>query len=705
MEMNKEYKAHTVLKGIKQQTSIYRVNLALRLGLALITIHLLFDLITFKIFENIQQKIILVLMYPILLMHYALLNAYPDTSFFISMSMAGIINIILIFYTHVLCLENELIWSQLSIVITSLYESYLFSNITSIVAVSVKHTGIWIGAGLYYGKIPLNDPSGVVMSSLAMIFFYFLVMYCDYVKDLEMCKSKLEVDASNEKTFTIVEAISDSIIVLDSELRELFSNTSAKKIISGLSIDNYLSQSRYYRKNYHSDQDIPFISDVKSFYKSGLGNEVNFGVTIHESRMIEWKGKLQEWDEKKALILFGRDITEILILEKEATAGQYKSALLLTVSHELRTPINAILAVTETIKETPRLPESILSNLEIIFCSCACQLYLINDLLDYAQIISGSLKIVKTSFSLCNMLNDCMKIIEIQLKDKKVELKLLYEGIPEKIISDPNRLKQVVLNLLSNAKKFTFEGLICLEVEFTNGMLSIKCYDTGVGISLDKRAILFTQFCKIDSSASMNPQGVGLGLTISNMLVKELGGDRIIVESEVGKGSCFSFSIPVGEGSGLNVEIPEENIQVLIPSIHTKTIMRKINILIVDDSYFNIMAMTKILKNEGFCCFSAQNGYEAIEKIKQQAFACVLMDCDMPIIDGWETTRLIKFMFEKKEISFLPPIIASTAYNCGSVVKLCIDSGMNDVIIKPCAKEMLLDKIRHWVNQYGNCCH
>ena len=311
------------------------------------------------------------------------------------------------------------------------------------------------------------------------------------------------------------------------------------------------------------------------------------------------------------MVLYGRFVTHIIQLEKDSTENQYKSALLRTVSHELRTPINAVIVMTEMIRTSERISKETEDRLDIISGSCTYQLCLINDLLDYAQIIAGCLKISKIPFNITNILTECLNLIKIQLQGQEIIIRLTTLNLPETIISDPYRIKQILLNLLSNAKKFTIKGFISLEAEWTNKQLLIKCIDTGIGISPEKTNVLFTQFGRIDDTFSINPQGVGLGLAISNMLVKELGGDGIKVVSELGKGSCFSFSISLKEIQGSLLEIPEENIKIIIPSIFIKSLLNKIEVLIVDDTYFNVMALMQILKTEGINCSYSLNGEDA----------------------------------------------------------------------------------------------
>ena len=260
------------------------------------------------------------------------------------------------------------------------------------------------------------------------------------------------------------------------------------------------------------------------------------------------------------MILFGKNVTNLLKLQKECSESEYKSTLLRTVSHELRTPTNAILAMTQMIKSDSSISRDNIARLNVISASCTYQLCLINDLLDFAQIIAGCLKISKISFSIYQLLSECINLMEVQLQERNIRFELRIFEISENLITDPHRLKQIILNLLSNAKKFTLSGSIILEVSYSDSQLHIHCIDTGIGIPPDKLSVLFTQFGRINDSSSINPQGVGLGLLISNMLVKELGGDGIHIESEIGKGSCFSFSLNIEEVKNSEIDIAEENI-------------------------------------------------------------------------------------------------------------------------------------------------
>ena len=516
-----------------------------------------------------------------------------------------------------------------------------------------------------------------------------------------MCESKLEAQASHDKILSIVGAIPDIISVISLNLDVLFVNKGFGNSSKVKNIIEYLGESKYHRRyTTFTNQTNEILQDIKTAFALKLENEISFGITLSNNELVEWKGKLIVWDYSLSIMLFGRSVTNLLKLQKESSESEYKSALLHTVSHEMRTPTNAILAMTQMIKSSFGLSKENIERLDVISASCAYQLCLINDLLDFAQIIAGCLKITKVPFNIFQLLSECIGLIDIQIKERNVKFQLKILEISEKLISDPHRLKQVILNLLSNAKKFTLSGSIILEVDYSNSMLHIRCIDTGIGIPPDKLSVLFTQFGRINDSSSINPQGVGLGLLISNMLVKELGGDGIHIESEVGKGSCFSFSIKTEEARSSEMDIAQENVKIVIPSIFTKSLLNKIEILIVDDIYFNIMAYIQILKTEGINCGYALSGEEALTKIKEKQYACILMDCEMPMMDGWETTKRIKQMKINKEILYSPAIIACSAHNLEIIQQKCTDAGMNDIIIKPCAREFIIAKVKYWIENY-----
>jgi signal transduction histidine kinase/CheY-like chemotaxis protein len=701
MASQQNYKVHEILREIKHNSAIQRLNFANQIGVVLGIISGVSELLTHDILSHYGTKIALIFINLFHTLAPIVLRKNSGYAKMISIGLAELINIILISYAFVIHKDTEMIWIHLSALTIFFYESYLFSDVKWLLLFSLKQTGIWVISGYMFSRISLKDPSSLFTGISGTAIYYFSCCYFEYLKDIEMCKSKLEVLSTNEKIVSIVESIPDSILVITKEINSVFTNSNFRSLLGDKSILQYLTDSKYQRRYFgHNESKAAIIDDFKESFELELGTEISFGITEQNKELTEWKGKIINWEDTVSMILFGKNVSNLIKLEKESSENQYKSALLRTVSHELRTPINAILAMTEMIKSSQHMSLENIERLEIVSGSCSYQLCLINDLLDYAQIIAGCLKISYIPFNVKQLLTECLKLIEIQTYGSSLKLDLVVGEIPETIVSDPYRIKQIILNLLTNAKKFTQKGCILLEALYSNKTLTIKCTDTGIGIPPEKLSILFTQFGRIDNSSSINPHGVGLGLVISNMLVKELGGDKIYVSSELNKGSCFSFSISLDEMHGNLMDIAEENVRVVLPCIITKSLLDKTEILIVDDAYFNIIAISQILKTEGINCSYALNGEDALNKIRNTKFACVLMDCEMPILNGWETTTRIKELYEKNEIDSIPAIIASTAHSSETIKQRCFDCGMDDIMIKPCPRDIMINKIKYWVQKY-----
>ncbi|OMJ91819.1 hypothetical protein SteCoe_5608 [Stentor coeruleus] len=689
-----------ILETIRVHSAYKRLTIGMWSAIILSSIHLALEIAFNGVFTNFKGKfpMIFVLGYNYYFIGKICQQSKQVTMVFymIVTELAQIVSPCLAFTYYP---DSLIPCAQLSALLFVFYQSFMFTNTKILAFFSVKQIVIWGVFGYYYGMVTFSDPFIFIIGNSAVCIFYFMTNYCEYLKDVHLCKSKLKVQGMHKNILAIVEAISDSIIVLNQDNEVVFANTPAKDLLSNKAPEDFFKEFKYYRKYIQMNILQEKLFDrIKELFTGSLGEEMNFGIVFKDDELIEWRGKLIEWDNMLSIILCGRNVTHLVKMEKESVENQYKSALLRTVSHELRTPTTAVISITQIIESSNELSKENAERLDVIKNSCTYQLCLINDLLDYAQILSGCLKISKTFFNINQLLLDCLKIISIQLKERNISLELVSNELPETIYSDPYRIKQIILNLLSNARKFTMNGSIVLEAFYSCNTLRIKCIDTGIGISEEKIPLLFKQFGKVEDSFNLNPQGVGLGLVISNMLVKELGGEGIIVNSEVGKGSCFFFVLPIQNTSNSAIlDIAEENTKITIPSICTKTILSKNEILIVDDTYFNIIALVSILKTEGILCTYAFNGQDALNKVKEKHFSCILMDCEMPVLDGWETTTKIHELFENKEINFIPPIIACTAHTTEVIKAKCNQSGMDDIIMKPCPTEILLSKLKYWM--------
>jgi two-component system, sensor histidine kinase len=396
--------------------------------------------------------------------------------------------------------------------------------------------------------------------------------------------------------------------------------------------------------------------------------------------------------------------------------------LLRTVSHELRTPINSIISILSLLSDT--ITEDNKKKLNIAYCSCQHLISIVNDLLDLSQFKAGYLRIAKSTFPIRSLIKESVELIKHQAEMKSLDLQIIInDEIPQEVFTDCFRLKQILLNLLSNALKFTLKGFIKIKLEKYDKQIKLSCEDTGIGIPDSKLCCLFYKFSRVEESASeFNPQGIGLGLYISNLLALKLGGKPIQVVSVAGKGSCFSFFVDyvnASMSSGILDEIPEETCNIKIPnplkiknlnSVYRaykkkrsiRIVPESSYILIADDNCFNVMVFTELLKKENFIIKIVHNGQEAINEIVNNGntYDLLLIDCEMPVLNGWNAVETLRNMKSQGAITCLPSIVGTTSHCSDDIIQMCISSGMDDVILKPCTKQDLISKIRHWVRIY-----
>lgn len=689
-EIKEALRKYTYISGYK------RLELITFMSLVAGAIGILIEIAIHQLNENIEYKLIFIFANLLSFIQLRALKVFPDIVLPFSYLLGEFWNLVFIYLSFESRSKQGILWGQLATFILFYYQTYMLKSFKHCTFFSVKQTLLWLVPALYYSDKDFASILEIMSVSTLFFFMLFAITYFEYKKDTDICKARKMMQCMSDEMALILDTIPDFILVISENQGKVFSNASFNLLIKDLNIRQFFSQC-FYKANFEcSSQNSKLIDDIYGSLKLPEGAQVPFGTTENSNILIDWHGKIINFRNSKAVILSGRNVTKITTLEKKNAENEYRSALMSTVSHELRTPTNAILTIANLIKDSCELSEINKERIEILIGSCSYQLCLINDLLDYAQIVAGCLKILKMPINISQLVTECTKCIEVQLGNQ-VKLIKKMKWVPEILISDPNRLKQIILNLLSNARKFTKKGCINLKLSYSRPYLKIKCKDTGIGIAPEKLSKLFSQFGRLEESCTINPQGVGLGLAISNMLATKLGGKGINVSSKQGQGSCFSLIILAEEPEIILNDVADEDTQVTLPSMLVKTLCTKFQVLIVDDIYFNIMAYSHILRSEGLICDYALNGEEAIEKILETEYSCIIMDCEMPILDGWETTKMIHKMKNLGQIRVLPPIIGATAYTDEGIREKCLDSGMYDVIIKPCPKENLIDKIKYWI--------
>ncbi len=370
-----------------------------------------------------------------------------------------------------------------------------------------------------------------------------------------------------------------------------------------------------------------------------------------------------------------RQTAEIRRLMVEAKQSEEaKSRFLANMSHEIRTPLNGVLGMAELALEAKPDAE-MRSYLETIRSSARALLEIVDDVLDLSRIEKGRMRLEEAPFALRQLVDDMLPLIAAQAERKGLRVEVrMAEGLPRAVMGDAGRLRQVLMNLLSNAVKFTAHGWVRLEVAPEgDGRIRFSVTDTGIGIAPDKHREIFGAFVQADSSASRSYGGAGLGLTISQHLVRLMGGE-LQVESAPGRGSCFSFSIPLPETA-----LPFEGSEAVAEASSQP---RGLRILVAEDNEVNRRALESLLRRDGHFVRFASDGAEAVEAARTGGFDAILMDVQMPGMDGLEASRQIREL-ESALGRERVPIIGLTAHAFPEDARRCEAAGMDAWLPKP----------------------
>ncbi len=498
----------------------------------------------------------------------------------------------------------------------------------------------------------------------------------------------------------VFDSMTDGLIVINKDLVVTHSNRASdlitEKKLRGMTLAEVYSHSRPATAG-----DAPADIDYRnsSLYRALRGEtvlrfEVTMGNVDRKLISVDARAVVGEDGEIVAAFCTYQDITQRRATEDEwrnareaaLQASRLKSDFLATMSHEIRTPMNGVMGMATLLLATDMTNEQE-SYVKTIKGSADSLLSLINQVLDHSKIEAGKLELDKQDFDLSGVIEGVMSLFRYLARSKNIDLKIVSDpAVPPALHGDPNRLRQILLNLVGNALKFTERGyveVLIKPVDDTGHKLEFSVRDSGPGIPPDKQSHLFQKFSQVHDSKFVKAAGSGLGLMISRELVRVMGGE-MGVESAVGVGSRFWFTavFEVAKMASLCEWKPKGGREPLNGRI-----------LVAEDQVVNQLVIQKFLTSFGLECVIAEEGGAAVERAQSEHFDLIFMDCRMIPMDGYEATRRIR-AFNK-----IIPIVALTAEGVSGEKRLCLEAGMNEVVNKPVDIDQIYRLLQGYLNK------
>ncbi len=500
---------------------------------------------------------------------------------------------------------------------------------------------------------------------------------------------------------TITNALPILVAQMDKNERVQFANNSfcdwfglTPEKIRNVSFREILGPERY-------PANKPYIDRV-------LGGEIvtyerdSRGVTRHAILSITFVPEFDTSNKVTGFVVVATNVSNYKAIEAELknakvaadAASETKSAFLANMSHEIRTPLGAVIGFSELLVTDDLTPSEKLNYIEIIKRNGTLLSTIINDILDLSKVEAGKLEVEKVDVPLLDLVNEIITLLNLEATGKGIKLVVATEGIvPGTIKTDPTRLRQILFNITGNAIKFTEKGSVSLKIKLAkkdSSKLEFIIKDTGPGIRPDQASRLFSPFTQADVTTTRRFGGTGLGLVLSRKLAHALGGDVVLRESFPDAGSTFVVSISHGqseEALRATTDPSHDSSRVSAITPPPEQQLSHVKVLVVDDSIDNLSLVRTILTRGGATVETANNGREGVDKAMRGNFNIVLMDLQMPEMDGYQATK------ELRTRGYVKPIIAFTAHAMKEERKHCLENGFDDHLTKPVDRQLLISTV------------
>ena len=647
-----------------------------------------------QVFSFPDQQIVLFILFIAFMLRYSE-NLSPNIKRLHLFFVLEFINILYVIASETTYKSQQRLLLLESTTLTLLVQANIFESIYASFLIMVKHIVYWfVVNNLIAGE---HNYLPITIGMSAAVCTLWVVFEKSRKRDLsENYAAKETVKKKHNQIIEILRLFSDGLLIIDKDINIKYNN---EKILGILAANSENIHEKL--RSVQSYNNTNLLDEIKKMPWENNNDLVLLGMTISEKVQNEWNIKFVDWDDEVCCMIVVKDVTALLSLERIQSQNNSKTQLIRSISHELRTPINGIMVLHDEIVD--KIPEDVKEKFSMIKTCAELLNFQISDILDYSQLVSGNFIINK---SLCNLkvcLRYCCSLFKIQANHKGLRLKIIIDpSIPDQCFTDCFRVQKIVMNLLSNALKYTCKGTVELCAINTGTGIRISVRDTGIGIHEDRLVQIFLMLSNnLESGMS------GLGLHISDNVLK-LAGSKLLVSSKLGQGSTFSFfleeacqNVVTLELSG-EVEVPSEMLrEVSIPESSFRNPLNKSpKILIVDDNDFNRIVLGNILRKHKIQYIEAVNGLIAVQLVLQydkcSPIQCVIMDCNMPVMDGWTATKKIINKYTQGILKKLPAIIGHTAYSSDDDIKKCYLSGMISHFLKPTSEKQFLEIIANY---------